>query len=113
MKRSGLNNFIFIFSLLILTSCGNSVQEDKRNDVNSAGINQPVNEISFSQEQIEMANIQTGSLTMKNMSESVICNGQIEAPPHQKASVSVPMQGYVKQILVHSGEYVSKGKPLV
>ena len=46
------------------------------------------------------------------ISDIIFCGGTIEASPNHEAYVSVPINGYMKKILKHIGEYVKEGQVL-
>jgi cobalt-zinc-cadmium efflux system membrane fusion protein len=59
-----------------------------------------------------LADIHTAKLRKQLISDVIECNGTIEANPNEHALVSAPMKGYAKQIRVHVGDYVQRGKVL-
>ncbi len=68
--------------------------------------------IALTGTQVELAEIDTGSITRKVLTGSVEVTGNIEADPNQKAMVSPAMKGYLQHIYVHVGEYVRKNDVL-
>lgn len=69
--------------------------------------------IQFTDEQIQISGIETGSIQKILLSESISCKGLVEASPNSIASVSAPMNGYVVKINVHNGEYIKRSTTLL
>ncbi len=99
---------LILFSALIgFHSCSRQPHEEQeKSSTDSANI------VELTSEQMNYAEIEIGKFTKKLVTDKVECNGSIEADPNQQAMVSVPMQGYIKKILVHIGDYVNKGETL-
>ncbi len=66
----------------------------------------------LTREQIINSQIKLGSFEEMNLGNSVKCNGILELPPQNKASVSALLGGRVKDIKVIEGDVVSKGQVL-
>ena len=67
------------------------------------------NSIELRTDQINLAEIKTGKIEKRLVSETVNCTGTIEVPPNNKATVIAPMGGYVKRTFFVTGNYVKKG----
>lgn len=105
-------NKFFIISLIIITfstliACNQKVQEDS--DHNNLADNQ----IIFTKEKIKLAEIEIGKLNNQFISKTISCKGRILAKPQNYAKIASVMSGYVKKILVNSGQSVNKGKSLI
>lgn len=94
-------------SLFFFAACGADETEQAEEE------NVPGTEISFSRQQVQVAGIETGEIQNKNLSAKIDCKGKIEALPQNRAKISVPKAGYVKQIFVNNGQNVRKGKALL
>ena len=105
MEIKNIHPILICFVCLSIMSCS------QKNSVEST-IAESVNKelISLTPEQLLQLNIKTGSIKKQMISDVIYCGGTIEASPNQQASISVPINGYMKKILVHIGEYVKKGQ---
>lgn len=75
--------------------------------------NSPKNQIILTEEQEKTAGIESGYL-IKSVSTGVIyCNGMIDIPPDAKASIYVPIAGFIEHVYVLPGDKVTKGQRLV
>ena len=97
---------IFIIVLPII-SCG-------KNKSNEQQVQQEPNKnsIELRTDQINLAEIKTGKIEKRLVSEIVNCTGTIEVPPNNMATVIAPMGGYVKKTFFVTGNYVKKGSLL-
>jgi cobalt-zinc-cadmium efflux system membrane fusion protein len=95
--------------VLFAASCGQNAKQDdsstEKNDNNAI--------ISFTEQQANFADIQTGYLQKIELADKVSCKGLVKASAENKAKVSAPYNGYVKKILVDYNEYVKENAPLV
>jgi cobalt-zinc-cadmium efflux system membrane fusion protein len=71
-----------------------------------------VEEVHFTQTQIEKIGLVMGVLEHKNLRKVLKVNGKLELPPQNEASVSSLMGGVLDKIYVRQGEYITKGKAL-
>jgi cobalt-zinc-cadmium efflux system membrane fusion protein len=69
--------------------------------------------IELSSEQFGQNGMTMGSLEEKSFPEQVQANGTIDVPPANRAVVSAPMGGYIKNTHLLIGDRVSKGQTLV
>jgi cobalt-zinc-cadmium efflux system membrane fusion protein len=95
----------FIISLALFTACGNKEQPAGVNDAGDSSI-------SLRADQIEMAEIDTGRMEKRVMSEEVECTGTIEIPPEGRISVFFPYPCYIASVQASSGQLVKKGELL-
>lgn len=91
--------------LLSLAACG---KKNTSETVPAAGDSS----IVLSREQIEMAEIRTGAVEKRVLSEVVECTGTVALPPQSRISVTFPMEGYIRAVKVVPGDYVTKGHEL-
>jgi cobalt-zinc-cadmium efflux system membrane fusion protein len=64
----------------------------------------------YTEAQIKLADLKTGTLERRRLSSVVSCTGEIEVPPQGMASVTAPLGGYLKETLMVPGAYVKKGQ---
>ena len=65
--------------------------------------------VTLSDEQVKNAEIQTGRVEIRTMSEKITVNGVVDVPPQSMVSVSFPLGGYFKSTRMLPGMQVSKG----
>ncbi|MDZ7898784.1 MAG: efflux RND transporter periplasmic adaptor subunit [Arcicella sp.] len=68
--------------------------------------------VTLTSEQAKNANIIVGNFDQTLLSEDIKANGMVDVPPMNMASVSVPINGFVKSTTVLSGSFVKKGAVL-
>jgi membrane fusion protein, heavy metal efflux system len=95
--------FILIIALTAF-SCGKNKNQEPQ-------VQQEIkkNSVEMRTDQINMADIKTGKIEKRLVSEIVNCTGTIEVPPNNKATVIAPMGGYIKKTFFVTGNYVKKG----
>jgi cobalt-zinc-cadmium efflux system membrane fusion protein len=108
---------VVFLSILFLTACGNKDAENKELPAETAitqGENKSANlkQITFTKDQYNLANIETGQIEMRNLSNIVKLNGVIDVEPRSMATVSAPLGGYLKTAGLLPGEAVKKGQVL-
>lgn len=77
--------------------------------------NEPAHEetvVSLSDEQVKAIGLQRGFMEQRNLKSTLKVNGKLMLPPQNQAQVSMLTGGIVKSILVHEGNFVSKGQVL-
>lgn len=95
---------VIILSLLIY-SC-NTKPESNSSELK----NHHKNIITLTDEQYQIAGIDTGFLIQKNISYIIKLNGKIEVPPQNLVSISVPLGGYLKSTKLLNGMQIKKGE---
>lgn len=93
---------------ILLFSCGNSNQDTSGQKVDSIGENY----VRLTNEQYRNAGIDTGKLSMRNISSVLKLNGKIDVPPQSMISISVPLGGYLKSTRLLNGMHINKGEVL-
>ncbi len=95
-----------LFISLIQFSCTNTnsqkqeeIQEEEAKSLN----------IKFTKQQVELAGIKTGTFYEETMHHHIECTGKVTLRPQNKATVSVPVNGFVEQINTTLGAWVDKG----
>ena len=102
---------IIILGLIIsLNSCINGdrklVAEPKEVEV------LPENIVELRDDQIKLAGIQTGSVEMRSVSNTLKVNGIISVAPQNQATVCMPLGGFIKSTSLLPGNAVNKGQTL-
>ncbi len=94
-----------LLSLLIffLSSCSKPIPKQEETKETLADV------VTLSSEQMKNAHIILGNFDQTQLSEDVKANGMVDVPPMNMASVSVPINGYVKQTSTLPGSLVRKG----
>jgi cobalt-zinc-cadmium efflux system membrane fusion protein len=95
---------VIILSLLIY-SC-NTEPESNSSELK----NHHKNIITLTDEQYQIAGIDTGFLIQKKISYIIKLNGKIEVPPQNLVSISVPLGGYLKSTKLLNGMHIKKGE---
>ncbi|MGY3214219.1 efflux RND transporter periplasmic adaptor subunit [Mucilaginibacter sp. HD30] len=96
---------IFLASLvLFLSACG-----DKKTATEDAAPANNSNIVTLTDEQFKNAAITTGKIEQKDISSVLKLNGQIDVPPQNMVSISVPLGGYLKSTTMLPGMHVNKG----
>jgi cobalt-zinc-cadmium efflux system membrane fusion protein len=100
-----MTKFIIGLLLCLLTiSCKKENQELKSES------NTSENEVSLTDAQFKNADIETTSLSEKNIATVLKLNGKIDVPPQNMVSVSVPLGGYLRSTKLLPGMHVNKGE---
>ena len=97
------------FIALVIWSCGNS-EKEKPVIVDTQEHN---DQIILTKTQFEGENIQLGSIAEYDFTETVVVNGMIDVPPHNKSRVTTFMGGYITKTPLLVGDKVKKGQLLV
>jgi cobalt-zinc-cadmium efflux system membrane fusion protein len=95
----------FLFGALTLLSCSNKAPEESATEPHN-------HTITLNENQISLAEITFGSLSEREVEYSVLCNGEVDAPPENRASVTTAFGGYISYTRMYAGEKVVKGQLL-
>jgi cobalt-zinc-cadmium efflux system membrane fusion protein len=110
MARSYIKVPLLFCSLLFLIfSCkrgNNPVAEVKTAEV------LPEDIVELREDQIKLADIQTGSVEMRSVSNTLKVNGIISVAPQNQATVCMPLGGFIKSTNLLPGNAVKKGQTL-
>ncbi|MFR3216393.1 MAG: efflux RND transporter periplasmic adaptor subunit [Dysgonomonas mossii] len=109
---------IYIISVALITimlaSCGNKNETDTSSQgQQTETVSQESGngkEITFNSEQYRLAGIQTGKISMRNISGTIKLNGVVDVPPTGKVTISAPLGGYLRSAGFIPGQTVSKGQ---
>jgi len=72
----------------------------------------PENIVELRQDQIKLADIQTGSIELRSVSNTLKVNGIISVAPQNQATVCMPLGGFIKSTTLLPGNAVKKGQTL-
>ena len=99
---------IILISLLSIAfvSCGKATKTDAKVEV------LPENIVELRDDQIKLANIETGIFEMRSMSGTLKVNGTVSVAPQNLATVCMPMGGFIKSTTLMPGNAVNKGQTL-
>jgi len=100
---------IILAFLVVLTSCNGGkkqIVETKEAEVI------PENIVELRDDQIKLANIETGAIELRSVSGTLKVNGTVSVAPQNLATVSMPMGGFVKSTNLMPGNAVRKGQTL-
>lgn len=68
--------------------------------------------VEMRDDQVKLANIETGSVVMRSLSGTLKVNGIIAVAPQNMATVCAPMGGFIKSATLMPGNPVTKGQTL-
>lgn len=97
-----------IFSFVLLSACGNQPKETTK-----TAEQQPEttgNTVTLTAAQQKNTGITTGKLQQKVVSATLKVSGQIDVPPQNIVTISVPMGGYLQSTTLLPGQHVRKGQ---
>jgi cobalt-zinc-cadmium efflux system membrane fusion protein len=97
----------WLMCLLLMSACGGK-QEAQTQTASEAD----PETVWLTPGQYKAAGIEEGPVNQQVIPEEVICTGQIDIPPHNRVSISVPIGGYVKDTRLLLGDRVVKGQVL-
>ncbi|HEX8357643.1 MAG TPA: efflux RND transporter periplasmic adaptor subunit, partial [Segetibacter sp.] len=104
-----VTNYALIVALfLLLAAC-----QSKKTEVAEEEAHHEEGErtmVSLTQEQMKTAGIVLGTIELKNLRNSIKCNGILSVPNQNKAFVTSVNSGVIKTLLIHPGHYVTKGQ---
>ena len=111
MKKVSFKLTIIILGLIItLSSCINA---DSKTVAGAKELEVlPEDIVELRDDQIKLAGIQTGSVEMRSVSNTLKVNGIVSVAPQNKATVSVPLGGFIKNTTLLPGDAVTKGQTL-
>ncbi|MEP6793781.1 MAG: efflux RND transporter periplasmic adaptor subunit [Saprospiraceae bacterium] len=99
-----------LISSLMITSCNS-----KKKDIEATGV-MPVikvaDEVILSNSQFKVADIQTGKIEMRSLSNLIKVNGILDVPPQNVVSISAPLGGYLRTSGLLPGKAIYKGQML-
>ena len=96
----------FIFAMSSCNADSKELTETKETE------NIPENIVELRDDQIKLANIETGSIEFRSLSGTLKATGMVASAPQNLALVSMPMGGFVKKTTLMPGASVVKGQTL-
>lgn len=98
-----------IFSLLI--ACNSKREEEPKEETKVAQEEkaQP-NIVELTGAQMKTANIELGTIEMKNLKTSIRANGMLSVPNQNKAFITSVNNGVIRSLLIQPGSFVKKGQ---
>ena len=96
-----------VSALFFLSACG-----DKKTATEDAATESNSNIVTLTDAQLKNAAITTGKIEQKDISSVLKLNGQIDVPPQNMVSISVPLGGYLKSTKLLPGMHVNKGEAI-
>lgn len=110
MKKYNLiSSAILSLCFIALISCNGGTQgavENKEEEVIPDDI------VELRDDQIKLANIETGAIETRSVSGTLKVNGTIAVAPQNMATVSMPLGGFIKSTSLIPGNTVRKGQTL-
>ena len=107
-----MKNITVIFFIILHISACNKKVENKPDIVEHAPHEQTSDRVEITQEQYQTAGIETGPSSIRNLSDVVNANGNIDIPPQNLVSISAPMGGFIRKTDLLQGMEVKKGQIL-
>src|SRR5450759_409435 len=103
-------SIIILGFILSLNSCING---DSKPIADSKAVEViPENIVELREDQIKLAGIQTGSIEMRSVSNTLKVNGIISVAPQNQATVCMPLGGFIKSTTLVPGNAVTRGQTL-
>lgn len=99
-----MKNILIILLATLVIGCKKETIETK----SVTNLNE--NEVSLTDAQFKNADIETTTLSDKNISSVLKLNGKIDVPPQNLVSVSVPLGGYLQSTKLLPGMQIKKGE---
>src|SRR5690606_23106662 len=98
-------------AILLLMSC-NSEKPSEPSEEEAHAHEAIPREIHLTEQQVAARDIKIDSLPLRNFSEFISVNGQLQVPPQHEASVTAMIGANVKEIKVIEGDPVKQGQVL-
>ena len=107
MTKYNFKSIILISALaLVFVSCSKAKKTEIKEEV------LPENIVELRDDQIKLANIETGKIELRSMSGTLKVSGTVSVAPQNLATVSMPMGGFIKSTNLIPGNTVRKGQTL-
>lgn len=106
-----MKSILLFLSALFLLAC--SGKGSSENSTQIPSLSDAGDGITLTGEQIKMAEIRTGELSLARLNTSVTVNGTVVTPPNGTVHISLPYRSIVKKVLVKPNAFVREGEPLV
>lgn len=103
--------FILLYILTFMFACTKKAEEKPETHEDEQE-EHAENLVTLTPAQFETAGIETGTTSIRNLSEVITANGNIDIPPQNLVSISAPMGGFVRKTDLLQGMHVKKGQVL-
>jgi len=100
-----MKNILIILGSLLVFSCQSKTEEP---EAVSTSINESV--VTLTEGQLKNTVLATGKLEKKSLAAVLKVHGQIDVPPQNMFSISMPLGGYLKTTKLLPGMHVRKGE---
>ncbi|MGL5704571.1 MAG: efflux RND transporter periplasmic adaptor subunit [Tannerellaceae bacterium] len=104
---------IYVCTLCLMYACNTEKQQTEAISQPAAASTEAASSVAFNDEQKSLAQIETTTMQKEMISHSIDCNGTIQAPPQQKATITPIVGGVVKSVSILPGQFVNKGATIV
>jgi len=99
-----MKNIILLFGMLFLLTNCNSKKEEPVTEPKVDTV------VTLTEAQLNNTKIEIGTLEKRSISSTLQVNGQIDVPPQNMVSVSMPLGGYLKSTKLLPGMHIFKGE---
>jgi cobalt-zinc-cadmium efflux system membrane fusion protein len=96
--------------IVTITACSDSKKKETEETVVTKKDSTTSDQVTLTTDQYKIAEIQLGTVQMRNLSSVIKVNGVIDVPPQNVVSISAPLGGYVKSSGLLPGQAVRKGQ---
>lgn len=104
-----ISSIVILICFVTLSSCN----KGKKTETEAKGTEVvPKNIVELREDQIKLANIETGTIELRSMSGTLKVNGTVSVAPQNMATVSTPMGGFIRSTNLMPGNAVKKGQKL-
>ncbi len=103
-----LHNAVTILLSIFIAGCGGN----KGAGPGEAPVNTPSDVVTLTVEQLKNTGLTIGSVSEQQIGGVLKLSGQIDVPPQNLVSVSIPLGGYLKSTAMMPGTHVRKGQLL-
>ena len=114
-----MNRLVFPLLLVAFLSCRKEVSTTdtattpiSESVAPTDSIMAPPDEVILTPDQIRMADIQTGRVEYRNLSQTLLLNGRVMAGAQNRVTISALQGGFVRQVALLPGQSVRKGQVL-
>jgi RND family efflux transporter MFP subunit len=104
---------IAILLLGLLAACGPRAEHTTTEHSEATTVHEEHGKVvSVTEAQMQMADIELGSVAQKNLSTALAVNGKLAVPNQNKAFITSLGGGTVRSLRIHPGEFVREGQVL-
>ncbi|RYY42316.1 MAG: efflux RND transporter periplasmic adaptor subunit, partial [Chitinophagaceae bacterium] len=105
-------NIFFISCLIsLLIGCSSKKEEAPKEEPKAAQEEKgEPNIVELTGAQMKTANIELGTIEMKNLKTSIRANGMLSVPNQNKAFITSVNNGVIRSLLIQPGSFVNKGQ---